>query len=336
MEGTVAQSIQVMSQDLIRLDRFDGGNFTRWQEKVMFFLTSLKLAYILDDNLEQIPEPTPEDTEEIRQKRVKRKEDEFMCRGHILNALSQTVYSAHRMIPTAKELWKTLETKYQNEEASNHKFLISNYMNFRMGNDKSVVAQAHELQQIVGDLKATGINLEDEFQVGVIVSKLPSSWNGFKKKINHDEKTYTVESLLCHLRIEDDTRIREKKDEQGEGHLKANMVEDQNPRLPKTQNLKQRMTQNSRTKVQIRKRRENVSSVTNRAIILENVILKRRHSRKNKGRRKPTMLKILLLLYAKQIQLKMKVDGGWIPAQWSTYAKTAIHSKHIKKFMEKK
>jgi len=86
MEGTVAQSIQVMSQDLIRLDRFDGGNFTRWQEKVMFFLTSLKLAYILDDNLEQIPEPTPEDTEEIRQKRVKRKEDEFMCRGHILNS----------------------------------------------------------------------------------------------------------------------------------------------------------------------------------------------------------------------------------------------------------
>ena len=238
MEGTVAQSIQVMTQELIRLDRFDGGNFTRWQQKVMFFLTSLKLAYILDDNLEQIPEPTPEDTEGIKQKRVKRKEDEFMCRGHILNALSQTVYSAHRMIPTAKELWKALEIKYQNEEASNRKFLISNYMNFRMNNDKSVVAQAHELQQIVGDLKAAGINLQDEFQVGVIVSKLPSSWNGFKKKINHDEKTYTVESLLRHLRIEDDTRIREKKDEQSEGHSKANMVEDQKSKITKDSKFK--------------------------------------------------------------------------------------------------
>ncbi|KAL6315951.1 hypothetical protein AAG906_013785 [Vitis piasezkii] len=40
-----------MNQDLVRLDRFDGSNFTRWQEKVRFLLTALKIFYILDPTL---------------------------------------------------------------------------------------------------------------------------------------------------------------------------------------------------------------------------------------------------------------------------------------------
>ena len=66
MQGTVAQSIQVMSQDVVWLDRFDGENFTCWQEKIMFFLTSPKLTYILNDGLEPITESTLEDTEDTK------------------------------------------------------------------------------------------------------------------------------------------------------------------------------------------------------------------------------------------------------------------------------
>jgi hypothetical protein len=43
-----------MNQDVIHLDHFDGQNFIRWQQKMLFFLTTLKLAYNLEDDLEDI------------------------------------------------------------------------------------------------------------------------------------------------------------------------------------------------------------------------------------------------------------------------------------------
>ncbi|OVA14966.1 hypothetical protein BVC80_65g4 [Macleaya cordata] len=70
--------------------------------------------------------------------RMKRKEEEFLCRGHILNALSSPIYTAHRHIQTAKELWTTLQEKYRIEEVSNQKFLIGNFMSFKITDDKSI------------------------------------------------------------------------------------------------------------------------------------------------------------------------------------------------------
>ncbi|KAK0599546.1 hypothetical protein LWI29_006218 [Acer saccharum] len=225
-ESTVAQSIQVMNQDLIHLERFDGENFTRWQEKVKFFLTAFHLAHILADDLETIPEEKADDSKELKEKRKKHKEEDYLCRGHILNALGHTVYNAYRNIGTAKELWTALDNKYRIEEASNQKFLIGNFMDYKMSDSKSIMTQVHELLNVISDLKVAGVNLDESFLVGVIISKLPSSWNGYKKKLKHDEKKHTLESIQRHLRIEEDSRIRESKDEQTDFMSKANAVED--------------------------------------------------------------------------------------------------------------
>jgi hypothetical protein len=74
------------------LDRFDGTNYTRWQDKMTFLLTSLKVHYVLDPDLTPFPEPTKNDSEEVKKERMKRKEDELLCRGHILNTLSDRLY----------------------------------------------------------------------------------------------------------------------------------------------------------------------------------------------------------------------------------------------------
>ncbi|XP_073291587.1 uncharacterized protein [Primulina huaijiensis] len=218
LNDSVAQSIQVMNQDLVRLDRFNGHNFMRWQEKVLFFLTAIKMSYILSDDLAPIPNDAPEDDakrkEELQAQRQKRRDDDFLCRGHILNALSDSVYSAHRTIETAKELWLALENKYRIEEASNQKFLIGNYFDFKMSESKPVLDQVHELQLIVSNLKNAEITLPELFQVGAIITKLPHSWNGYKKKLKHDESKHTLESLMRHLRIEEDSRKRENFDQE--------------------------------------------------------------------------------------------------------------------------
>ena len=66
------ETIKIMNQDLVRLDRFDGSNFTRWQDKVRFLLTTLKIAYILESSLAPLAEPSDKDTPEEVEKRRKR------------------------------------------------------------------------------------------------------------------------------------------------------------------------------------------------------------------------------------------------------------------------
>ncbi|XP_026439797.1 uncharacterized protein LOC113338638 [Papaver somniferum] len=190
-----------MNQDLTRLERFDGNNFTRWKETVLFFLTTVNMSYIISKDLEPIPKDKEGDDEakkkELKEQRQKRKTDEFLCRGHILNQLVDSVYSAHRTTEGgAKTLWDAVDKKYRIEEASNQKFLISNYIDYKMSDSYSVVTQEHELGILVSKLKDAKINLPEAFQVGVVIEKLPNSWNSYKKKLKHEEETHTLCAAL--------------------------------------------------------------------------------------------------------------------------------------------
>ena len=51
MDKHTNYAFKVMNQDFMKLDRFDGTNYTRLKDKMMFFLTALKVTYVLDLNL---------------------------------------------------------------------------------------------------------------------------------------------------------------------------------------------------------------------------------------------------------------------------------------------
>ena len=99
---TTVSTIKLMNQDLVRLDHFDGSNFTRWQDKLKFLLTAFKIFYIMDPNLQPLPVPTDKVSEEVKAARKKREEDELICRGHILNALSDRLYNIYTNMKTAR------------------------------------------------------------------------------------------------------------------------------------------------------------------------------------------------------------------------------------------
>ncbi|WKA00091.1 hypothetical protein VitviT2T_018481 [Vitis vinifera] len=207
MEG---ETIKIMNQDLVRLDRFDGSNFTRWQDKVRFLLTALKIFYILDPTLAPLPEPKENDTPQVVAARKKREEDELICRGHILNALSDRLYDLYTNTYSAREIWEALENKYKAEEEGTKKFLISQYIDFKFFDEKPLLPQIHELQVIVNKLKVLKIELPEAFQVGAIMAKLPSSWKGYRKRILHKSEDYSLEEIQKHLRIEEESRSRDK------------------------------------------------------------------------------------------------------------------------------
>ncbi|GAV81422.1 hypothetical protein CFOL_v3_24877, partial [Cephalotus follicularis] len=117
---------QSHESSMVKLDRFNGNNYTCWKDKMLFLLTALKISYILDSSLEPISEElaasddgTQPSALEIEQTKIKRKkceEDELLCRGDILNTLSDMLYDLFIGMQTAKEIWDALEFKYKAEE----------------------------------------------------------------------------------------------------------------------------------------------------------------------------------------------------------------------------
>ena len=128
MEGTSnVSALKMLNHELVKLDRFDGTNFSRWKDKMKFLLTTLNLFYVLDLNLMPFPPASDEDTDEIKAQRKKPEEDELICRGHILNTLLNRLYDLYTSMKSPKEIWNTLEAKYKTEKIGKNKFIIQKY-----------------------------------------------------------------------------------------------------------------------------------------------------------------------------------------------------------------
>ena len=67
MEGASDLStLNMLNHELVKLDCFDGTNFSWWKDKMKFLLTSLQLFYVLDPNLMPFLDVSDEDTDEIK------------------------------------------------------------------------------------------------------------------------------------------------------------------------------------------------------------------------------------------------------------------------------
>nr|GEV88292.1 RNA-directed DNA polymerase, eukaryota [Tanacetum cinerariifolium] len=85
----------------LELDRFDGESFKCWQKEMQFPLTTLNVAYVLTK-----PYPEESENETLAESRecLKFGNDDFICRGHILNAMSDPLFSVYHNYPTARDL----------------------------------------------------------------------------------------------------------------------------------------------------------------------------------------------------------------------------------------
>ena len=104
-----------------------------------FLLTALKIFYILDPTLAPLSEPKENDTPQVVVARKKREEDELICRGHILNTLSDRLYDLYTNTYSAREIWEALENKYKAKEEGTKKFLISQYIDFKFFDEKPLL-----------------------------------------------------------------------------------------------------------------------------------------------------------------------------------------------------
>ena len=61
-----------------------------------------------------------------------------------------------------------------------------------------ILDQVHELQVLVNRLRDLKVIIPENFQVGAIISKLPSTWNDYRKKLLHMQEV-TKEKIIRHL-----------------------------------------------------------------------------------------------------------------------------------------
>ena len=94
-------------------ERFNGLNFERWQQNMLFDLTILNLEKFL---LEKTSKLSNNELNFIIMIALDVwNHSDFMCKNYVLNIFSNTQYDVHSSIKTAKILWKTLGKKFKVE-----------------------------------------------------------------------------------------------------------------------------------------------------------------------------------------------------------------------------
>ncbi|GKB43454.1 zinc finger, CCHC-type containing protein [Tanacetum coccineum] len=107
-----------------------------------FLLTTLKVVYVLTTPMPKLME---NDTVEAIRRRSKLENDDYICRGHILNGMFDSLFDIYQNVESAKKLWGSLESKYMAEDASIKKFLVSNFNNYKMVDSRNDKGKGKEV-----------------------------------------------------------------------------------------------------------------------------------------------------------------------------------------------
>ncbi|KAJ9557954.1 LOW QUALITY PROTEIN: hypothetical protein OSB04_012568 [Centaurea solstitialis] len=191
-------SMKDMHKTFAKLEKFSRQDFRRWQKKMHFYLTDLKVVYVLST-----PCPAFVENETLEQTR-----NHYICRGHILNGMSDSLFDVYQN--SAKELWDRLEAKYMAEDVSSKKFLVGNFLNYKMVDTRPVMEQYHELQRMLGQFAQYDMKMDESISVSSIIDKLPPSWKDFKNNLKHKKEELTLVELGSHFQIEQSISDMEK------------------------------------------------------------------------------------------------------------------------------
>nr|GEW90608.1 zinc finger, CCHC-type [Tanacetum cinerariifolium] len=142
-----------------------------------FLLTTLKVVYVLTTPMLELMK---DDTVKAIRKRAKWENDDYICKGHILN-----------------------------EDVSSKNFLVSNFNNYKMVDSRLVMEQYNELLRILRQYTQRRLKTDESILVSSIIDKLPPSWKDFNHTLKHGKYDLSLVQLGSHLRIEDSLRAQD-------------------------------------------------------------------------------------------------------------------------------
>jgi hypothetical protein len=108
-------------------------------------------------------------------------------------------------------MWDALKQRYGVSDAGSELYVMEQFHDYRMVDDRSVVEQAHEIHELVKDLEMHGCELRDKFVAGCMIAKLPPSWTEFATSLKHKRWEFDVTQLISNLDVEDKARAKDVK-----------------------------------------------------------------------------------------------------------------------------
>ena len=159
---TVHVTLTVPVNQAEKPEKFSGTDFKRWQQKMLFYLTTLHLARYLYEEAPKQKEGDAADFQTVAAIDAW-KQGDFLCKNYILNGLDNMLYNVYSVKDSAKALWESLDLKYKIEDAGAKKFTIGRFLDYKMQDSKTVMIQVQEIQLIIHDLLAEGMILNEPF-----------------------------------------------------------------------------------------------------------------------------------------------------------------------------
>ena len=107
-------------------------------------------------------------------------------------------------------LFRSLEAKFGVSDAGSELYVMEQFYDYKMADDRSVVEQAHEIQSLAKELEHFTCVLPDKFVAGGIIAKLPLSWRNFATSLKHKRQEFSVSDLIGSLDVEEKARAKDK------------------------------------------------------------------------------------------------------------------------------
>src|SRR5438128_1304439 len=129
--------------------------------------------------------------------------------GCIFSVLADLMYDVYMHMTDAKVLWDALNAKFSASDAGSELYVMENFHDKTMEDNRSVVEQAHEMQCIIKELELLKCPLPNKFVAGCIIAKLPPSWRSFATTLKHKRQEISVKSLIASLHVEEKSRAKD-------------------------------------------------------------------------------------------------------------------------------
>lgn len=85
---------------------------------------------------------------------------------------------------TARQIWITLESIYENKSSSEKQMLLSKFHQFKITSINEISKSLGEIQMMAAKLKALGVAIDNETVMSIILNALPESFSTFKTTWN--------------------------------------------------------------------------------------------------------------------------------------------------------
>jgi len=71
-----------------------------------------------------------------------------------------------------------------------------------MTDNKPILEQIHEYENLCAKILVEGMNIYDIFQTNLLLDKLPP-WTNYVSTMKHKDKDFKLEELIAHIKIEE-------------------------------------------------------------------------------------------------------------------------------------